>query len=146
MEIYNYHNKKLNASPEKVFKVVNNDSDLREVFGIIEDIEYHSDKKRETGAKFRTTLKVIGKTYRFRSEMTDYVAERRIEVTSKLKQGNVITQFTVVPVESGSEITVSSRLEQSKTGANIIVGAMKPVISRVMKKEMKKLEEKILNV
>jgi carbon monoxide dehydrogenase subunit G len=146
MEIYNYHNPKLEASPENVFQVVNNDENLKEVFGIINDIEYHSEKTREAGAKFRTTLKVVGKTYRFRSEITDYVDARRIEVKSKLKQGNVITQFTVVPVEAGSEVTVRSYLENSKKGANIIVGAMKPIINRVMKKEMQKLEEKALSI
>lgn len=146
MEIYNYHNKQLDAPPENVFKVVNDDATLKSVFGIIENIEYHSEKRRETGTKFRTTLKVVGKTYAFRSEMTDYVEDRRIEVKSRLKQGTVVTQFTVVPVDTGSEITVKSHLEDSKKGAGIIVGAMKPIINRVMKKELKKLEEEILNV
>lgn len=146
MEIYNYHNRQLAASPEDVFKVVNDDGKLKEVFGIIEDIEYHSDKKREAGAKFRTTLNVAKRTYRFRSEVIHYVEDRRIEVKSKLKQGDVITQFTVVPVESASEITVKSHLEHSQKGAAIIARAMKPVINRVMKKEMKKFEEKVLNV
>ncbi|MFD2831482.1 SRPBCC family protein [Corticicoccus populi] len=146
MEIYNYHNKQLDAPPENVFKVVNDDAALKNVFGIIENIEYHSEKRRETGTKFRTTLKVAGKTYAFRSEITDYVEARRIEVKSRLKQGTVVTQFTVVPVDTGSEITVKSHLEGSKKGAGIIVGAMKPIINRVMKKELKKLEEEILNV
>lgn len=130
MEIYNYHNRQLDAPPEDVFKVVNDDEKLKEVFGIIENIEYHSDKKRETGTKFRTTLNVAKRTYRFRSEVINYVEDRHIEVKSKLKQGEVITQFTVVPVESASEITVKSRLEHSKKGASVIAGAMKPIINR----------------
>lgn len=139
MEIYNYQKENVSATPEKVFEYVNDDSKLQEIFSIIEKIEYNTAEKRNEGTKFRTTLNVKGKTYRFRSEITEYADDRRITVRSRFKQGDVITQFTVVPNNGGVDIAVRSELRNTKAAAKVVVTAMKPVIKVIMNRELNKL-------
>lgn len=138
MEIYNYQKENVEATPERVFEFVNDDARLQEIFTILDNIEYNTSEKRNEGTKFRTTLNVKGKTYRFRSEITDYEDNRRIIVRSRLKQGDVLTQFTVVPNNGGVDISVRSELRNSKTGAKILVTTMKPVVGIVMNRELNK--------
>lgn len=78
MEIYNYHNDKLAASPKEIFSVINDDEQLKKIFSILKDIEYNTKGKRSKGTKFRITLGVRNKTYRFRNEITEYVENKRI--------------------------------------------------------------------
>ena len=42
MEIYNYHNDKLAASPKEIFSVINDDEQLKKIFSILKDIEYNT--------------------------------------------------------------------------------------------------------
>lgn len=143
MEIYNYQKWEVAATPEEVFNFINDDGKLQEVFSIIDNIEYSTAEKREEGAKFRTTLNVKGKTYRFRSEVIEYADDRKIAVRSRFKQGDVITHFTVVPNNGGVDISVRSELRNAKAAAKVIAGAMKPVISIIMNRSMDNLVEHI---
>ncbi|SDK35788.1 SRPBCC family protein [Lacicoccus qingdaonensis] len=138
MEIYNYQKQDVEATPERVFEFVNDDAKLQEIFSILDNIEYSSTDKRDEGTKFRTTLNVKGKTYRFRSEIIEYEADRRVTVRSRLKQGDILTQFTVVPNNGGVDISVRSELRNSKMGAKVLVTTMKPVVGIVMNRELNK--------
>lgn len=138
MEIYNYQKENVDATPERVFEFVNDDDKLQEIFSILDNIEYNTSEKRKEGTKFRTTLNVKGKTYRFRSEITEYQDDRQIIVRSRLKQGDVLTHFTVVPNNGGVDISVRSELRNGKMGAKVLVTTMKPVVGIVMNRELNK--------
>lgn len=138
MEFYNFQKRNVEATPERVFEFVNDDAKLQEIFSILDDVEYNTTKKREEGAKFRTTLNVKGKTYRFRSEVIEYQPDRKIAIRSRLKQGDVISHFTVVPNNGGVDISVRSELRNSKMGAKVLVTTMKPVVNIVMNRELNK--------
>lgn len=142
MEIYSYHNSKLAASPKEVFLVINDDQQLKNIFSILKDIEYNTKGKRSKGTKFRITLGVRNKTYRFRNEITEYVENKRIVMKTKLKQGVITTLFNVEPSGDYSEITVKSTIESSM-GVRMFAMTVKPVVKSVMNKEMKKLEEAV---
>lgn len=142
MEIYSYHNDKLAASPEEVFSVINDDEQLKKIFSILKAIEYDTKKKRSKGTKFRITLGVRNKTYRFRNEITEYVESKRIVMKTKLKQGVITTLFSAEPAEDYSALIVKSTIESSM-GVRIFAMTVKPVVKSVMNKEMKKLEEVI---
>ncbi|WP_052254638.1 SRPBCC family protein [Salinicoccus sp. YB14-2] len=138
MEFYNYQKANVEATPERVFEFVNDDAKLQEIFSILDNIEYNTTEKRNEGTKFRTTLNVKGKTYRFRSEIIEYQSDRRITVRSRLKQGDVLTHFTVVPNNGGVDISVRSELRNGKMGAKVLVTTMKPVVNIVMNRELNK--------
>src|SRR5699024_2529922 len=138
MEIYNYQKENVEATPEKVFEFVNDDAKLQEIFSILDNIEYNTTEKRNVGTKFRTTLNVKGKTYRFRSEIIEYQDDRQIIVRSRLKQGDVLTQFTVVPNNGGVDISIRSELRNARMGAKVLVTTMKPVVGIVMNRELDK--------
>ena len=143
MEIYSYHNSKFTASPEEVFSVINDDEQLKNIFSILKDIEYNTKGKRSKGTKFRITLGVRNKTYRFRNEIIEYVDNKRIVMKTKLKQGVITTLFNVEPAGEYSEITVKSTIESSM-GVRMFAMTVKPVVKSVMNKEMKKLEEVVI--
>ena len=142
MEIYSYDNDKLKASPEEVFSVINNDEQLKNIFGILKDIEYHTKGKRSKGTKFRITLGVRNKTYRFRNEITEYVENKRIVMKTRLKQGVITTLFNVAPAGEYSELTVKSSIESSM-GVRVFAMTVKPVVKSIMHKEMKKFEDAV---
>lgn len=143
MEVYNYHNESVKATPEEIFAVINDDEKLKDILSIVSKIEYYTKNKRSRGTKFRAVLNVRAKTYRFRNEITEYVEDRRITVTTKLKQGNLITTFNVVPDGSQSELTVRTTLEEAKMGTKIFIKSVKPIIKVVLNRELKKFEEYI---
>lgn len=143
MEVYSYRNENVNATPEEIFAVINDDEKLKDILSIVSDIEYNTEDKRKTGTKFRAVLSVRGKTYRFRNEIIEYVEDRRITVTTKLKQGNLITTFNVVPDGSRSELTVRTTLEEAKMGTKVFIKSVKPIIKVVLNRELKKFEEYI---
>ncbi len=142
MEIYSYHNDKLAASPEEIFSVINDDEQLKKIFSILKNIEYNTKGKRSKGTKFRITLGVRNKTYRFRNEITEYVENKRIVMKTKLKQGVITTLFSAEPAGDYSELTVKSTIESSM-GVRMFAMTVKPVVKSVMNKEMKKLEEAV---
>ncbi|CAM4280555.1 SRPBCC family protein [Lacicoccus alkaliphilus] len=139
MEIYNHQKENVSATPEEVFSFINDDANLKEVFGIIDKIEYITAEKRAEGAQFLTTLDVKGRTYRFRSEFTEYAVDRRIIVRSRFSRGDVMTQFTVVPNNGGVDVSIRSELRNAKTAAKVLATAMKPVIKVIMNRNMDKL-------
>lgn len=143
MEIYNYQKENVSATPEEVFEFIEDDANLREVFGIIEKIDYITSEKREEGAKFLTTLNVKGKTYRFRSEFTEYANNRRIIIRSRFSHGDVMTRFTVVPNNGGVDISMRSELRNAKAAAKVIAVAMTPVIKLIMNRGIDNLIDKI---
>lgn len=143
IEIYNYHNEEVGATPEEIFEVVNDDSKLKEKFSIIKEIEYDTKDKRAAGTKFRTTLAVRNQTYRFRSEITEYVENESITVKSKLKQGVVTTVFNVSPGQKHTVLRVKSSIDSSNVGVKIFVMTIKPIVKTVMNREMKKFVESI---
>ena len=142
MEIYNYQNDKLEASPEDIFAVINDDEHLKNIFSILKVIEYNTKGKRSKGTKFRITLGVRNKTYRFRNEITEYVENKRIVMKTMLKQGVITTLFNVESAGDYSELTVKSSIE-SGMGVRVFAMTVKPVVKSVMNKEMKKLEEAV---
>ena len=144
MEVYSYRSDQLAASPKEVFRVVNNDEQLKQIFTILKDIEYSTKGKRSKGAKFRITLGVRNKTYRFRNEITEYVENERIIMKTKLKQGVITTLFSVEPKGAGSELSVQSSIESSM-GVRMFIMTVKPVVKSVMNKEMKKFEEAVIS-
>lgn len=143
MEVYSYRNEKVDATSEDIFNVVNDDSKLKEIFSIIKDIEYDTKDKRAQGTKFKTTLAVRNQTYRFRSEITEYVPNESITVKSKLKQGVVTTVFNVIPGQKHTALTVKSSIDSSKVGVKVFVMTIKPIVKTVMNREMNKLVESI---
>lgn len=143
MEIYNYQKENVSATPEEVFEFINDDDNLKKVFGIIDNIEYITAEKRAEGTKFLMTLSVRGKTYRFRSEFTEYAGDRRIIVRSRFSHGDVMTQFTAVPNNGGVDISMRSELRNSKAAAKVIAVAMTPVIKLIMNRGMDKLVDEI---
>lgn len=145
MDIYSYYNDKLASSPEEVFAVINDDKQLKNIFSILKEIEYSTKGKRSKGTKFRVTLGVRDKTYRFRNEITEYVHNRRIMMKTRLKQGVITTLFNVEPRGGQSELTVKSSIESSM-GVKVFAMTVKPVAKTVMNKEMKKLEEAVRNL
>lgn len=138
MEIYSYRNEKVNASPEKIFSVINDDEQLKEIFSILKDVEYNTKETRAKGSKFRITLGVRNKTYRFRNEIVEYSDNRSITMKTKLKQGVITTLFNIVPNGDHSELTVRSSIE-SNMGVRMFVMTVKPIVKAVMNKEMNKL-------
>ena len=142
MEIYSYQNDKLEASPEDVFAVINDDEQRKNIFSILKDIEYNTKGKRSKGTKFRITLGVRNKTYRFRNEITEYDENRRIVMKTKLKQGVITTLFNVEPSGTCTKLTVQSLIE-SGMGVRVFAMTAKPVVRSVMNKEMKKLEDAV---
>lgn len=142
MEIYRYKNEQLDASPAEVFATVNDDKQLKQIFSILKDIEYNTKGKRAKGSKFRITLGVRNKTYRFRNEITEYVENERIVMKTKLKQGVITTLFQVLPDGDKSKLTVNASIESSM-GVRMFVMTVKPVVKSVMNKEMKKFEDHI---
>ena len=79
MEIYKYKNEDIAASPEDIFRFVNDDKALKRIFSILKDVEYHTKGRRVKGSKFRITLGVRNKTYRFRNEIVEAVKDRSIQ-------------------------------------------------------------------
>lgn len=140
MEVYSYRNEKVEAAPEDIFAVINNDEKLKEILSILSDLEYSTKGKRNIGTKFRAVLNVRGKTYRFRNEIMEYIENRRITVKTKLKQGNLVTTFNVVPNGDQSELTVNTILDEAKLSSKVFIKSVKPVIKVVLNREVKKFE------
>jgi len=144
MDIYSYRNDKLEASPEEVFAVINDDRQLKNIFSILKDIQYSTKGKRAKGTKFRITLGVREKTYRFRNEIIEYADNNKIIMKTRLKQGVITTLFNVESKGECSELTVKSSIESS-VGVRMFVLTAKPVVKSVMNKEMKKFEEAVIS-
>lgn len=138
MEIYSYRNEKVNASADDIFSVINDDNQLKDIFTILKEVEYNTKEKRAKGTKFRITLGVRNKTYRFRNEIVEYSENRSITMKTKLKQGVITTLFNIVPNGDHSELTVRSSID-SKMGVRMFVMTVKPIVKAVMNKEMNKL-------
>ena len=142
MEIYKYKNEDIAASPEDIFRFVNDDKALKRIFSILKDVEYHTKGRRGKGSKFRITLGVRNKTYRFRNEIVEAVKDRSITMKTKLKQGVITTVFNVTPVGEHSKLTVQSSIE-SGMGVRVFVMTTKPLVKVIMNKEMNKFIEEV---
>ena len=142
MEIYKYKNEDIAASPEDIFRFVNDDKALKRIFSILKDVEYHTKGRRVKGSKFRITLGVRNKTYRFRNEIVEAVKDRSITMKTKLKQGVITTVFNVTPVGEHSKLTVQSSIESGK-GVRVFVMTTKPLVKVIMNKEMNKFIEEV---
>lgn len=140
MELYTY-NTRIKASPEQVFKIVNDDDKLREWSPIFAGNIYYTENKRSKGTKFRTMLRVLNKTYQFRSIITEYEENRFIEVETTLRQGIITSSFKLESVsEAETTVQVTSHFNaESKRYIMVLKGA-RPVIRRVLDNQMKKLE------
>lgn len=139
MELYRYEGE-LDATPEEIFKVVNDDEKLKSWSPIFEGNEYLTEEKRAVGTKFRTRMKVLNRTYQFRSEIIEYEAERYIKVKTVLKQGDIISDFRLEPLENGlTKVGVTSHFDTESRRYKLVLKGAKPVMKRVLDHQMKKL-------
>src|SRR5699024_8049484 len=109
MELYRY-DKQMKASPEEIFDVVNDDEKLKQWSPIIEGNDYFTEEERARGTKFRTKLKVLNKTYQFRSQITEYEENRCVNLRTTLKQGTITSAFQLASSsnnETRSEVHTS---------------------------------------
>lgn len=141
MELYHY-DRTIEAAPEDIFRVVDDDERLKEWSPIFEGNEYFTDETRGRGTQFRTRLKVLNRTYQFRSAITQYEADRFIEVHTYLRQGDIISSFRLMP-EAGSaaRVKVESRFDAKGRRYAVMLKSITPIIRRVLDSQMKKLEE-----
>lgn len=141
MELYQY-SRHMAATPEEIFTVLNDDESLKDWSPIFEGNEYYTEETRAAGAQFRTELNVLNKTYRFRSRITEYEAERYIKVKTTLKQGIIVSEFELSPsIKNETQVNVTSNLEADTNKFNLIIKGVKPVIKRVLDNQVKKLEQ-----
>ncbi|WP_342387484.1 SRPBCC family protein [Salinicoccus bachuensis] len=139
MELYSYEGRML-ATPEEIFKVVNDDEKLKSWSPIFEGNEYLTEEKRAVGTKFRTRMKVLNRTYQFRSEITEYEAERYIKVKTVLRQGEIVSDFKLEPLEGeGTKVRVTSHFDTDSRKYKLVLRGTKPVMKRVLDHQMKKL-------
>lgn len=141
MELYRY-DKQMKASPAEIFDVVNDDEKLKQWSPIFDGNEYFTEEKRARGTKFRTKLKVLNKTYQFRSQITEYEENRYVKVRTALKQGIITSEFQLAPSSNNeTQVTVTSNFEGTGRKYNLIVKGAKPVIKRVLDYQVNKLEK-----
>lgn len=140
MELYRY-DKQMKASPEEIFDVVNDDEKLKDWSPIFDGNEYFTEEKRTKGTKFRTRLKVLNKTYQFRSQITEYEEDRYVKVRTVLKQGIITSEFRLAPSSNNeTQVTVTSNFEGTGRKYNLFLKGAKPVIKRVLDHQVNKLE------
>lgn len=107
LQLYFYHHE-ISMSPESIFETINDDEKLVNTIEKLKRIEYKNAAPgtRETGTK--AVLHYGGAAVD--SEIVQYRLDRRIEVTSKIPAGTLVTMFNIVPVEDRSEVTISTKL------------------------------------
>jgi len=141
MELYRY-DKQMKASPEEIFDVVNDDEKLKQWSPIFEGNDYFTEEERARGTKFRTRLKVLNKTYQFRSQITEYEENRYVKVRTTLKQGTITSAFELAPSSNNeTQVTVTSNFEGAGRKYNLILKGARPVIKRVLDTQVNKLEQ-----
>ncbi|AKG74671.1 SRPBCC family protein [Salinicoccus halodurans] len=141
MELYRY-DRQMKASPEEIFDVVNDDEKLKQWSPIFEGNEYFTEEHRAKGTKFRTKLKVLNKTYQFRSQITEYEENRHVKVRTTLRQGIITSEFQLAPASNDeTQVTVTSNFEGAGRKYNLILKGAKPVIKKVLDSQVNKLEQ-----
>lgn len=141
MELYRY-DRQMKASPEEIFDVVNDDEKLKQWSPIFEGNEYFTEEHRAKGTKFRTKLKVLNKTYQFRSQITEYEENRHVKVRTTLRQGIITSEFQLAPASNDeTQVTVTSNFEGAGRKYNLILKGVKPVIKKVLDSQVNKLEQ-----
>ncbi|MFC3418745.1 SRPBCC family protein [Salinicoccus hispanicus] len=140
MELYTY-DARIKATPEQIFEVVNDDDRLKEWSPIFAGNIYYTEDKRTKGTKFRTMMKVLNKTYQFRSIITEYEENRFIEVETTLKQGIITSSFRLKPEgKDETRVQVTSRFDAESKRYALVLKGIRPVVRRVLDNQMKKLE------
>ena len=139
MELY-FFEKEMSGTPEELFAIVNDDEKLKSWSPIFEGNDYLTEAERGIGARFITKLKVLNRTYRFRSEITEYEKNRYIEVKTVLKQGVIVSTFKLEPAaEPTTKVQVTSTFSPEKRKYTLMLKGAKPVIKQVLDRQMKKL-------
>lgn len=116
LQLY-FHNKELELLPETFFEYLSSDEKLIDSIEGLSDIKYVSESKdlRREGTKFQITFN--GQTYL--GKVTKHVENRRLEFTIYGFDFLLHTMINVVPVESRSELVISSDVETSNLGTYI---------------------------
>ncbi len=137
-----FFEKEMSGTPEELFAIVNDDEELKSWSPIFEGNDYMTEAERGIGARFITKLKVLNRTYRFRSEITEYEKNQYIEVKTVLRQGVIVSTFKLKSVAVGTTmVQVTSTFDPEKRKYALMLKGVKPVIKQVLDRQMKKLGE-----
>ncbi|MCG1010699.1 SRPBCC family protein [Salinicoccus sp. ID82-1] len=140
MKLYTY-DERIKGTPEQIFAVVNDDDKLKEWSPIFAGNIYNTKDKRAVGTKFRTMMKVLNKTYQFRSTITEYEENRFIEVKTTLKQGIITSSFRLEPEgPEETRVQVESHFDAESRRYALVLKGARPIVKQVLDNQMKKLE------
>ncbi|GAA3720643.1 hypothetical protein GCM10022378_08280 [Salinicoccus jeotgali] len=139
MELYHFE-EEMSGTPEELFTIVNDDEELKSWSPIFEGNDYLTEAERGVGARFITKLKVLNRTYRFRSEITEYEKNQHVEVKTVLKQGVIVSTFNLEPAAARTtNVHVTSTFDPGKRKYAFMLKGVKPIIKQVLDRQMKKL-------
>ncbi|WP_040929014.1 hypothetical protein, partial [Nosocomiicoccus massiliensis] len=108
LQLY-FHNKEVELLPETVFEFLNSDQWFLNNINGLSRISYESNNEntRDEGTPFVVTYN--GTDYK--GKINKYVENRRLEITIFGYDYIIKTMINIVPVESRSEVVISSVLE-----------------------------------
>lgn len=126
-QIYEF-NQIIPIDRQKIMNVLDKDTFIINHFNMLEKIEYLTDDKRTEGTKFKVSLHLKRKIFRFKSEITEYDAPRSFSITTFTRHGNIITKLNLVDHHEGSQIQVNSLINNTQKSARLILKIMQPII------------------
>lgn len=106
LKLYFYHHE-VSMSPESIFEIFNDDTKLINAVEKLQGIEYKDGALNDRTPGTKAVLKYDDSS--IETEILVYENDRRFEVKSKVPAGTIVTMFNIVPVESRSEVTISTK-------------------------------------
>lgn len=127
LQLY-FHNKEVELLPETVFEFLNSDQWFKNNINGLSRISYESNSEnvRDEGTPFVLTYN--GTDYK--GKIDKYAENRRLEFTIFGYDYIIKTMINIVPVESRSELVISSVLETHSVSTLLKFGARKFSITK----------------
>lgn len=113
---------------QKIMKALDNDTFITSHFNMLKKIEYLTEDKRAKGTKFKVSLQLKRKIFRFKSEINEYDAPESFSITTFTRHGNIITKLNLLDHHEGSHIQMNSVIDNTQKSTRIILKIMQPVI------------------
>ena len=106
LPLYFYHHE-INATPDVIFEVINDDKEILNRVTKLSGFTYKNggENHREEGTE--GSLQYDNSAYK--TKITHYSDERRLEFKTDLPSGVLTTVINIVPVEDRSELTISTK-------------------------------------
>lgn len=130
-QIYEF-NQIIPIDRQQIVRVLEDDTFIINHFNMLDYIEYSTENRRTKGTKFKVSLQLRRKIFRFKSEIIDYNVPQYFSIITFTRHGNIRTELDLVDHHEGSQVKINSKIDNTQKSTQLILKIMHPILKMTL--------------